>query len=135
LLKLFRLRRSKRVPDKAVGVLDASTVYGAGRWYFGDHANATWQYAGQYQAEEDRLLFCDFLHSILFYDRPVFDVSSVRELAREIERIFNEINDHAGYEHLSADLLASADNLRPVINVVCKLLHCRHQVRWRGRCS
>jgi hypothetical protein len=108
---------------------DASTVHGAGRHYFDYHNNPTWEYAAQYNAAEDKLLFHEFLHNILLYDRIFLDNACSRGdeiLYEEVQQITRALNDMAGYELLRRDAFAPETPLDQLLDVVCRALRPRH---------
>lgn len=69
----------------SVAIIDAATVYGAGRYYFDDHNDPHWAYAKQYKAHEDQILFQDFLYNILLYDHIVLDNKSWKQTVKELK--------------------------------------------------
>jgi hypothetical protein len=71
---------SRKAPMPSVSIIDASTIYGAGRYYFGDHKKEGWAYVKQFKAAEDQLLFEDFLHNLLLYDIILIDNTSITNL-------------------------------------------------------
>ena len=109
----------------ATAVIDASTVYGAGRWYFGDHQNPKWQYASEFRAAEDKLLFEDLLHNLLLYDKILLDntCNTVAELRDELVRVIDVVNDRAGFPHIEQMPIAPKNGaLSEVVDQVCRIL-------------
>jgi hypothetical protein len=117
--------RRKVVHQKlGVAVIDASTIYGAGRWCFGDHDDPNWAYAKQFRADEDKLLFNDFLHDILLNDQILLDDTSLaaQELRTELRRMIDLVNQIAGYPLIKEQPIAPKFQLKPLIDVVCQLV-------------
>jgi hypothetical protein len=108
----------------SVAIIDAATVYGAGRYYFGDHDDPKWAYASQYDLQEDRTLFHEFLHNVLLYDHIVLDNKSrtVKELKSELLRMFDVVNVAAKEELIKEESIAPTDELEPVIYAVSRLI-------------
>jgi hypothetical protein len=117
-----KTKKSTSDYSTAIAVVDASTVYGASRWYRGVHEDKTWKYAAQYRAAEDKLLFQEFLHDLALYDSIVLDRSSMDRLAWEIEELFEQINLLAGQELITARWIAPEYTIEAVVEIVCKIL-------------
>ena len=118
----FLNEKDDDVLEDAVALVDASTVYGAGRWLFGDHQRSDWKYARQFKADEDRILFVEFLTNLILYDHVLMDNSSVIELGQEVKRVLEAVKFGAGDDILCAARVCHVEGLRPVIEVVCKLV-------------
>jgi hypothetical protein len=106
-----------------MAVIDASIMYGASRWYLSLHSDPTWAYAAQYRAAEDRLLFLEFLHDLILYDRIVLDCSSLERIGDEILDLKELVNTTLGATLIKFDQIAPDYAPRKVINCVCRLLH------------
>ncbi len=76
----------------AVAVLDAAVAFGARRYLDRVHADSSWRYSGQYEAEDDALLFFEFLHHILSYDKVILDNSSATTIGHELEEFVHRLN-------------------------------------------
>jgi hypothetical protein len=114
---------------EAFALTDASIVHGAGRHYFDYHHNPRWQYAANYSASEDKILYHEFLHNILLYDRIFMDNACARGdevLYGEVEQIKTVVNDIAGYELLRRDAYAPQTPDGEVLDAVCHALRPRH---------
>jgi hypothetical protein len=111
--------------NASIAIIDAATIYGAGRWYFGDHKDPRWEYAKQYNADEDRVLFYDFLHNVLLYDHIILDNKSrtIVELKRELLRMFDVVNNEANEELLKEESIAPTERLEPIVDAVCQMLN------------
>jgi hypothetical protein len=117
-------RNEKGVSNRAAeAVIDAATVYGAGRWYFNLHRDPNWKFADSYHEMDDRLHFEELLHNLLLYDHIMIDNTSVSwEFGDELLRIIDAVNAHAGNLHLSTASIAPASGLSPVADIVCRIL-------------
>jgi hypothetical protein len=118
--------------SSAVAIIDASTVYGASRWYRSVHDDPTWEYASQYKKAEDRLLFEEFLHNLLLYDRIVLDNTSLDEVSDEIKGLMATINSVLRKEIISAKAVAPELPILDVVDHVCKLLAKGHDPATRA---
>lgn len=105
-----------------MAVLDASLAYGASRWYRGIHQDQQW--ATKYKAADDKLLFYEFLHDLVLYDKIILDRSSVGEkLSTEILELFTKINTRTRETVLDASRnIAPITTLAPVVDAISKLL-------------
>jgi hypothetical protein len=63
---------------------DAAVIYGAQRYFDGVHDLPDWPYRPDYRKDDDRLLFLEFLHNIILYDRLHIDSSSLEDTMYEI---------------------------------------------------
>lgn len=118
-----------RTSSEVFALMDAATVHGAERYYFGYHYNPTWEYATQYSVSEDRLLFHELLRVILLYDQIFMDdpcVKSAGSIYRDVNQISRVMNDLAGFELLRCDALAPESALDQVFDAICSALRPQH---------
>src|SRR5260370_37380262 len=118
-----KVRKSQGSLSSAIAIIDASTIYGASRWYRSVHSDKTWRYSGQYKAAEDKLLFEEFLHDLLLYDSIILDNSSVDVVSNELVELIEIINrSNVGGELVSMRSVAPDFTIEAVVDHVCKLL-------------
>jgi hypothetical protein len=91
--------------NNASAVMDAAIAYGASRWMRSIHDDPKYDKTHDFKKNDDKWLFVEFLHNLLFYDRITMDITSSRWFyAKEIMGIFQQVN------HLAKiDLLVPGD--------------------------
>ena len=81
---------------------DAAILYGAQRYFNGVHDDTGWPFRHQYQKEDDRALFLEFLHNLYLYDRIVLDNRPIepREHTHysQLSTFLSTVNQEAGVE-------------------------------------
>jgi hypothetical protein len=120
--KLTSEHKKSYLHDSSVAILDASIIYGAARWYRSVHNDPTWEYGAQYKAAQDRLLFVEFLHDLLLYDRIVLDSSSIERNGWELDDLRDSIRKASNTHLVHFDRVAPEVALEDVVNAVCRLL-------------
>jgi hypothetical protein len=111
--------------SNATAVIDAAIVYGASRWMRGIHTNPSNEWEQQYKARDDKLLFQEFLHDLVLYDRIVMDSSSAsRSVPNELLELFAKVNAHANTELLSRTQLAPYkwSQISDIAEATCRLI-------------
>jgi hypothetical protein len=104
-------------------VLDAATAHGAARWLKGVHQDPNSPYRQQYKAIEDRMLFGEFLHDVLLYDKIVLDdTNGGIPIVEDVIKLFASINMQLGSDLLTRRSIAPTSTYRPVMEAVCQLL-------------
>lgn len=106
-----------------LAVLDASIAHGAARWLGGVHKDPASPYRQQYKAVEDKLLFAEFLHDVLLYDRIILDDHNGGiPIVENVIKLFSAINAQLSCELLTRRPIAPASTYRPVMEAVCQLI-------------
>jgi len=106
-------------------VIDASIVYGASRILRGLHDKPEWPFKDKYNRRDDELLFKEFLHDLLLYERIILDNSSVTVIGSEIIELFTFINTLERAELIQTKSLSHLNSLDPVVKHICRLLQDR----------
>jgi hypothetical protein len=122
LLGTSRHPNASRAPQRVIAIIDASIMYGAARWYNSVHDDPNWTYASQYKAGEDKLLFIEFLHDLLLYERILLDCSSMEQAGREIEKLRDIVNHRLRKNLIQFDSIAPEFTISAVADLVCRLL-------------
>lgn len=111
--------------SEATAVIDAAIVYGASRWLREIHKNPSSEWDHTYKRRDDELLFLEFLHDLVLYDKIVMDSSSVsRAIPNELLEVFAKVNASANLELLSRSDLAPyhADEIDSIAAATCRLI-------------
>lgn len=109
--------------SSACAIIDAAAVYGASRWIHGIKSVG---------ASDDRLLFLEFLHDVLLYDKIIMDKSSASEaLPANILKLFARVNSSAGEVIIDTEFLApyKANESQTIAAATCRLIAgvCREE--------
>jgi hypothetical protein len=113
------------ISTNATAVIDAAIVYGASRWLRGIHKNPSYEWEKSYKASDDKLLFLEFLHDLLLYDKIAMDSSSAsRAIPNELLELFAKVNAHANTELLCRRGLAPYDKseINAIAEATCHLI-------------
>jgi hypothetical protein len=86
------------------------------------HRDPHWEYATQYKAGEDRLLFEELMHNVLLYNHILLDNSCATKISDEMLTLLAEINRSAGYTLIERRPVAPVTVLEPVVDHVCRML-------------
>ena len=111
--------------NNATAVIDAAIVYGASRWLRGIHKNPSHEWEKSYKASDDKLLFLEFLHVLLLYDRIAMDSSSAsRAIPSELLELFAKVNAHSNADVLGRRELApyKKSEINAIAEATCRLI-------------